>query len=73
MDNVFTIIIVDLIIAITILVPVLLVSYCLHNRARIYEEKTGKKPWYGGGLMRILFGDRAGNTSDYPRDSIHYL
>jgi len=49
MSNVFAIIIVDLIIATTILIPVLLVSHCLHNRARIYEEKTGKKPWYGRG------------------------
>ena len=73
MDNVFTIIIVDLIIATTILIPVMLVSHCLHNRARIYEEKTGKKPWYGGGLMRIIFGDRTGNTAGYPRNSIRYL
>ena len=34
--------------------------------ARIYEEKTGKKHWYGGGLIRALFGDRKSPIAGFP-------
>ena len=62
MDIFATTIIVNLVIISVHLIPLLLVSYCLHKRAKIYEERTGKKPWYGGGLIHTVFADRAGSA-----------
>lgn len=62
MDNLVTTTIVNLVIVLVHLIPLLLVLFCLHKRAKMYEEQTGKKPWYDGGLIRTVFGDRAGSA-----------
>jgi hypothetical protein len=59
MDTLVTTTIVNLVIVLVHLIPLLLVLYCLHKRAKIYEQQTGKKPWYDGGLLRTVSGDHA--------------
>ena len=56
MDYLVTTTIVYLIIVSVHVIPLALIAHCLHKRAKIYEERTGKKPWYGGGLTRTIFG-----------------